>query len=436
MLKIADYYLDKTDTTRIVMRFSILYYLLLLFPGAAAAESLFDIYKNTTKSEKSTILIDIENDALTNSDRFYTNGIRLSQAFNSTTYISVNGKKAAFVNGDGEIKPIGNPLPMESKVPPPEGCEDKPQTAYELHFRANVLNCFTGENDFKVFKHNAGQHFANLIYTPTEITARFDEFEPLDRPYAGYTYYSRFVETLYADDSSTRYELQLGLLGRASLSEEVQKNWHKLWDLDDPTWEKQIATEPAVQFNYTHRFAIPRFMQWNKDRILNTRYADVQPYVFIEAGTVFMRATAGLDVRVSLYNMKTYFDAPFLISKVPKMGDLDPLTPAPEPVRKPEPPSKHCFLKVICTPTSAYLFATAEETAVLRNSTIEGGMFTDSPYTQHATKRVRTTAIGIRVAWETWQLSAAFNARSPEVEGIPFDEDYHRWGELRFGFNW
>ena len=417
------------------MRYFNLFPLLLLCPSAIAKESIWDIYADTTNSKESAWLIDIENDAFIDSDRFFTNAFRVTRAFSSKTYISVNGEKSAFFTEDGNIQEIGDPLPIEVKEPERADCKEKPQSAYDFHYRVNVLDCIRGENEFEIYKHNAGWQAANLIYTPKVITARFEQFEPLDRPYAGYTYYSRFVESLYADDSRTRYELQLGLLGRASFSEEVQKNWHKLWSLDDPTWEKQIATKPAVQVNYTHRFAIPQFMKWDKDVLLNTRYTDAQPYVIIEAGTVFMRATAGLDIRVSLYNMKSYFAGPLLVPHVPELDEQN-LTSAPEPKPEIDVQSTLCTFQVICAPASAYLFATLEETAVLRNSTIEGGVFTDSPYTLHAAKRVRTKAVGVKVSWETWWITGTYRVRSPEVEGIPFDDEYHRWGEFQFGFNW
>ena len=410
------------------MRYVSLVLVLLPHFSSSANESLLDIYNNTIKSDTDAWLLDIENDAFRDTDRYYTNGIRLTHAFTSKTYVRINGEKAAYFTDDGNIQEYGKPVSLDKRNAAPLGCDKKPKSAYHLHYLANVLNCYAGEDKLEIYKHNAGWHFANLIYTPTAITARFNQFRSLDRPYAGYTYYSRFAETLYADDSRTSYELQFGVLGRASFSQEVQKYWHQLWGLEDPTWEKQIGSEPAVQFNYNHRFPIPWFLKWDKDAFLNTRYADAQPFVFIEAGTVFMRATVGFDARVSLYNMKSYFAGPLLATSI-----IEVIEKSPEPA---EASSKKCIGGFLCTPSSAYLFFTAEETVVLRNSTIEGGMFSDSPYTQHAANRVRSTAVGVKVAWERWWVTAAYKTKSPEVEGIPFDEDFHRWGEIQIGLAW
>lgn len=391
---------------------------------AQAQSNLIDAYKETVKSPVTTWVLDSENDAYRGSDRYYTNGIRFTRYHQGAAKLTLNGKHfASFDNDEKFITVPGAPQPTLRNSGPSD-CTDEPESAYQMYYQANKLGCFNDGQDIDVHKHYAGWTFANLIYTPTEITATFDEFQPYDRPYAGYTYFGRFVETVRANDSSTHYEVQAGILGKASMSQTVQRVWHKIFGFDRPEWDKQIDTEPALQVNVRYRFAVPSYLKYDLDESANIRLFDIQPYLFAEVGTVFVRATAGIDARIG-FNMKGQFSGQKITDSLPKAFDSSILTD-----------ESGCMLYILCLPESGYLFGKIEETGVLRNSTIEGGMFTSSEYTQDIRHHVRTTSLGAKINWENWWLSVAFNNRSPEIKGIPFDSKYHRWGEFQIGGNW
>jgi len=399
--------------------------IVVLFITTAQAQSnLIDAYKETIKSPVKTWVIDSENDAYRGSDRFYTNGIRFTRYHHSAAKLTLNGKHFASFDNDKKFIPVpGAPQPT-LRNPISSECSGEPESAYEMYYRANNLDCFSDGQNIDVHKHYAGWTFANLIYTPTEITATFDEFQPYDRPYAGYTYFGRFVETVYADDSSVNFEVQAGILGKASMSQTVQRVWHKIFGFDRPEWDKQIETEPALQLNVRYRFAVPSYLKYDLDESANIRLFDIQPYLFAEVGTVFVRATAGIDARMG-FNMKGQFSGQKITDSLPKiLGNTS--------ANK----ESGCVLYILCLPESGYLFGKIEETGVLRNSTIEGGMFTSSEYTQNIRHHVRTTSFGAKINWENWWLSVTYNNRSPEIKGIPFDSKFHQWAEIQLGGNW
>ncbi|MCU7556080.1 lipid A deacylase LpxR family protein [Alteromonas sp. ASW11-19] len=388
-----------------------------------AEPDLIDIYQTTTQGKHDAYSIDVENDFFTwVSDRYYTNGLRYSRIWTGDYFLK---------HADGDITAYKEDKKLTDynlsyKPDLRDECDFQPTTLYQLHYQVNVLGCDKNTDGIDIYQYHAGWYAANLIYTPFDITATRDEFQPFDRPFAGYTYVGGFVQTRYADDASTRYDLQVGILGRASLSEDIQQKWHCIWELDHPTWDTQIATEPAVQLNVRHDFAIPSWMKVDDDPLANTRYLDIQPYIMGELGNVFVRARAGLNLRVG-YNVRGYFSgAPFQSSilKENDRGHLPNLPNLPEP-KKTE-PERFNFVSV-------YLFLNYEETAVWHNATIEGGVLRDSEYTQDAASRFKTIGYGVRVEWSGAFLSFGFKERSPEIEGIPFNDRHHRWGEVQWG---
>ena len=398
---------------------------LLLYPGISPAQgNLFDYYHETVQSPVQSWVLDVENDAFRDSDRYYTNGIRYSRYYSGKDKITFNGQIAMTVDDDGNLTTVDGvqgPTRTENRS---SDCQRQNNSAYEFYYLAHNTDCYIDGDKVDLYKHYAGWLVANVMYTPKDITAKFEEFEQYDRPYAGYTYFGRFVETVHADDSLTRYEIQGGLLGKASATQAIQRAWHDIFGFDRPEWEKQIESELALQVNILHRFAVPSFLKWELNKRTNTRLFDVQPYVFGEAGTVFVRASVGIDVRVGL--MQGLISGPRGASPI---GSIQKILSVPG--AKSAYDNSQCVLKYFCVPESGYLFGKIEETGVLRNSTIQGGMFTDSEYTQDFRSRVRTMALGLKIYWTNWGISFSWKNRSPEVAGVPFDSGYHRWAELQ-----
>lgn len=93
-----------------------------------------------------------------------------------------------------------------------------------------------------------------LMFVPVDISRKNPD--PRDRPYAGWLHAGVASERLALDSDDTRrrdrrsmVEIDLGIVGPSSLSEEVQTNWHEFWDLTDPRgWDSQLKDEPALLF--------------------------------------------------------------------------------------------------------------------------------------------------------------------------------------------
>ena len=158
-----------------------------------------------------------DNDAwgLSDTDRYYTNGLVLDWQFD---------KEPA---GNSVWKKLADLFSMDSP------CDSYSEGTCEGRLR---------------YGFSAG----HLVFTPEDI----ENTAPpeTDRPYAGYLYGSLSYYSDRVVNGQARYdtlEIQLGIIGEASLGELVQVNWHGLWGFQRPNgWDSQVRDEPALLVRY------------------------------------------------------------------------------------------------------------------------------------------------------------------------------------------
>ncbi len=130
--------------------------------------------------------------------------------------------------------------------------------------------------------------FGQNFFTPEDKRRR--DPDPRDRPYAGILY-----GTIGLDrrtwDTLDRFELQLGVVGPASLARDTQVFVHRI--IDDPRpqgWGRQLRNEPVFNLNAERIWRLP---------VAETEFADVDvlPAAGAQLGTVRVAANAGGRVR-------------------------------------------------------------------------------------------------------------------------------------------
>ena len=113
------------------------------------------------------------------------------------------------------------------------------------------------EKSTQSYTHKVEFSFGQNMYTPSDIS-RFDLIKD-DRPYAGWTYFS----TSYHRKNEARnimsfmdtVEIQLGLIGSESYTEETQRLVHKLRDLQQPNgWDNQLNNELGVAVAFERKW--------------------------------------------------------------------------------------------------------------------------------------------------------------------------------------
>lgn len=197
----------------------------------------------------------VENDVLAQSDRYYTNGLRLEHFGEYDTCRELAGA-------------LGFPDGVEHRYP-------------------------------------CGGSLAQNIYTPSRITPFEGEVpwpNPEDRPYGGWLHGGLLFQHLAAADSPTHssrltLEATVGVTGPASGAAQVQRGWHsalrRILGRDSPRdpigWEEQLPTEPAFHFSALYE----RPLLWSP-------YVDATASAGAMLGTVFTHARFGGTVRVGL----------------------------------------------------------------------------------------------------------------------------------------
>jgi hypothetical protein len=235
------------------------------------------------------------------------------------------------------------------------------------------------------------------IYTPEDISRR-DRVED-DRPYAGWLYGALGLLTLHRGEGRgwerlDSIELNLGVVGPASLADQVQTRWHELIDARRPRgWRHQLENEPGVNAYVSH--------QWRLDLVPRAHgvSVDLHPHLGYGIGNVHAYAGAGATLRLGS----------------DLSGDFGP------PRIRPSPPGGGFF-----TPREGlgwYLFAGLEGRYVARNIFLDGNTFEAS----HRVDRVPWVAdlqYGAVLTWGDLRLSFTDVRRSREFEGQREDSEF------------
>ncbi len=129
-----------------------------------------------------------------------------------------------------------------------------------------------------------GQNF----FTPEDKRRR--DPDPRDRPYAGILYGTVGLDRR-TWDTLDRFELQLGVVGPASLARDTQTFVHHI--IDDPVpqgWGRQLRNEPVFNLNAERIWRVP---------VAGTGFGavDLLPAAGAQLGTVRVAASAGARVR-------------------------------------------------------------------------------------------------------------------------------------------
>lgn len=216
-----------------------------------------------------------ENDAFlvgSISDRFYTNGLRMSYDF--------YGDDLFLKTADGNL------TPME--------CKNK---AGRIHL--NQCDEFTGEmtNEAvktQVYKVSKGVFISQDMFTPSDIRWGPDEIDQYERPYAGWAQVG-FFTTQANSQGYERFEWSVGCVGPCSQADIAQENIHRnLGDQLPKGWETQIKNAPTIQTKYERGMQLLS-MPWSDRHIM-------KPYFVSELGNINIRSGLGMRLEFPIGN--------------------------------------------------------------------------------------------------------------------------------------
>ncbi len=293
-----------------------------------------------------------ENDLFVNTDRHYTQGLRLS-----------------YLTGDKKI------------------ADQFPEDAHFLE-RMGKTHMVWG---FDPKSYRIGYEIGQNIYTPKDTG--ISTLQAADRPYAGWLYFGlnlqRRGETLKSQTPTMEnISLLMGIIGPWSLGKEAQIWVHEIRDFSLPEgWHYQLKNEPAIALRY-QRFWMYRLgerYRWNADFI---------PDVGLSVGNPLTAAQVGGTVRFG-WNLPDDFG-------IQQVDSLSIVAGGPSPTRE----SHWGF----------YVYGAASGRAVAYNTFIDGNMFYSNPHTIDREPLVADLRWGMVGTFKYFEAGYSFVFRTQEFK--------------------
>lgn len=254
---------------------------------------------------------------------------------------------------------------------------------------------------------HVGLSLAQYIFTPEDISMPDPSLG--DRPYAGWlnTGFSYHAKEAFPDRNLAildSFEVNLGIVGPASLAEQAQKTWHSIIDAAEPMgWDFQLKNEPTLNLFWQRKWAI-------RQPLTETIDLEWIPQGGAALGNVHIYGNAGLEVRAG-YNLPSDFGSSQMRGAA-------------------SPPLPDGSIHSDAEPWGFHLFAGIEGRAVGRNLFLDGNTFRDSRSVDRE-NYMATAKAGFGLRFDTVQVSFSMIWRSKEFKG---QQESARYGSIHITF--
>ena len=322
----------------------------------------------------SSLTLYFENDLFAATDRYYTNGMRLS-------WLS---RDLQTIEGNNEWAEVLRP----------------------------ILDFLTKEDPD--YTHNVGIALGQGMYTPQDVFNR--DLVPNDRPYAGWTYLALSLHRKN-DRQLHVVELSLGMIGDYSFAHETQDAVHDIRNIrKSEGWDHQLDNEPGLILTYDHRRRYATSLSdIGVDRWTDNKLGiDAIPYFSLSVGNVLTQATVGTTVRVGWNLPKNFHSnrirtAGYALGASASAADKDQAHPGK---------------------LSVYLFTGLEGKAVARDITLDGNTFAPS-HSVDKENFVGEFEAGLGVRYDRFSFTYTYVVRTKEFTTQPENQEYVA---LSFGY--
>jgi len=231
----------------------------LLLPNAVRAQALLPDPAITP--DNGFITLEVENDLfakLANTDRHYTNGLKVSWMSAPTTDL---------------------PDWLKSLSAPP------------------LFGLFTNDENITGATHRVGVSLAHLIFTPDDTDNPAPSYN--DRPYAAWLHTTFTLQSVRSNDVGESWQdqwaLDVGVIGPDAGGEQVQNGWHKLINVERAEgWDHQLKNELGLNLSFERAWRSNIF-ETSKVFGLST---DIIPYSSLALGNISTYAGAGAVWRI------------------------------------------------------------------------------------------------------------------------------------------
>jgi len=334
--------------------------LLDLVPAMAMAEEL-------TARDAQTLTLYFENDTFFGTDYLYTNGVRLSWT-----------------------------------SPDLETCRDTSTVGSWAYSLIGWLP-FTKNPEFQ---RSVSLSIGQNMYTPQDTES--EQLIKDDRPYAGVLYLDMQLMGKNVHQMNT-WEIMLGMAGRHSYAEDVQKTIHR-WKGDEipQGWDHQIGDEPVLNLFFEHR---RRIFQSGVGRGWGF---DLIPNLGAGLGNLYIGAHAGAQVRFG-WNLPNDFGTSL----------IRPGSDTNAPITDQDPR----FFPLLRR-WGIHVFMGVDGQCVLRNMTLDGNTFRDS----HSVDKepfVGTLMAGVGLIIYRFKLTFM---QVYQTKGFKTQKNHERYGSMTLSY--
>lgn len=232
-------------------------------------------------------------------------------------------------------------------------------------------------------------HLNHRIYTPRHLW--WTELEDLDRPYAGQVSIAVSNEYYFKTNSYVKIKGELGWMGPAIKTDELQYHWHKTFGMQLPrAWQYQINDAPIINsyFTYTNLLGSAEKIDLSSESnlALGTSFTHLRQEFMIRMGTLN-----------HFINSTQYNGILGIENKGPGLHEL-------------------------------YFFISPGVEYVAYNATIEGNLIgKDSFYTETRVPWVYQTRAGIMASWTQFDFALIYYRRTKETT----ESTYHKYIGIR-----
>lgn len=128
----------------------------------------------------------------------------------------------------------------------------------------------------------SGFELGQMIYTP--LIRKTVVLEDIDRPYCGYLFLAYHHTRFHLNGAIIQFSGAISQMGRASLGEDLQNSYHKLFAYSRFTgWQYQVSNATGIDLGAS----------WAKTLMENSRWMKLVPRAELKLGTTFTNASLG-----------------------------------------------------------------------------------------------------------------------------------------------
>ncbi|HEX4330233.1 MAG TPA: lipid A deacylase LpxR family protein [Burkholderiales bacterium] len=410
-------------------------------PGVAGHLSGFwdEFNQVWSHSDYERFRLEYENDTFYNTDRNYTDGIRMTLKRGSGKATSYDPDK------NGLIPPLNTESEKGDCDAPEKPADDNTPGA-----KPNPAKATKAHEDLPCYRAAYSMVLGQNMYTASDIRLKPDQIPAKDHPYGAWLYVGLHREVYTSDERYWQYGFDVGCIGPCALGQPAQNFIHK-YITDSPSpqgWGSQIHNELGVEFRYEHAWRAFRYVLGRRDGEalhLGRSYAgaplafDLRPSVSFGLGNIQTYGGFGATARFGWFR-STYETMRLDTHPIESLAQDDHAQPEAADGATADAPKLATARRETgraasgdsggswVSKTELFGFTRVNADLVAYNAMLQGGLFnTSSPKTVGARPYIAEYELGVAAAYGQFSMSVSTITRHEwDTAGFRYGQHFGR----------